>query len=227
MDPSTNYQGMTWTSGTGKTSPSDCQYSCRAGYYKKDRDGLCTLCDKGTYKADQGLGPCTPCPAGSISGDTGATACTPCVAGVSFTSQAGMSMCSMCNRQTANVGYWVTACTVTSDYAAVSCSLCNAGYYLNPTCVAGNMFTSPPSCTACPAGTYQPSGSQANAACQVCSAGTLPAPPTPRRRSLPGSISARRRFFFHVDARSMPTNRYVQHRAGGGCVHELRHPAVE
>ena len=133
----------------GSTS---CQ-ACRAGQTTSG-PGLfyCVDCPTGSFgNASAAGGFCSSCPAGTYNVNTGMTVCVDCDAG--YYSTAGQQVCTACADLTVTAAPGASQC-VPCDSNSVSnlthtACLCNPGWYLPVTHVAGSSYFS---CAPCPQG---------------------------------------------------------------------------
>ena len=193
----TSCPGGSYTLTTGANSSTACG-PCPAGSYILN--GICTLCQRGTYNDKPGQTACTPCPNGSTSYTLGATSSSSClncnpgsyvnIIGWFDTPEFTVTdwYCETCGPGTYSVGGGATSCTscaagtYSSSRGATSsstCLTCEAGTYSSITgaasctsCAAGtySSITGAASCTSCAPGTY--SSSAGATSCTLCAFGT-------------------------------------------------------
>ena len=151
--------GLHETSAAGATSASDC--FCSRGFTRAL--GLCTACEAGTYKSQDGDSVCQPCAEGTYSDETAATSCRSCP-GAYDTSEQGSRDASSC---VCKPGYFVLnsascqpciAGTFSASKGSRTCTACSAGSF------SGGTASS--SCISCPSNSTSEPGSTAAEDCQ-------------------------------------------------------------
>jgi len=122
---------------------------CPVGSFGFNGIAPCTLCDPGTFAANEGASFCEPCAIGTFTADAGASSCQDCAIG-SYASQPGTIACTLCEPG-----------RFSDIYGAFECQACPPGYFSDQ---AGQS-----SCLICSAGTAAPEAG--SSACQPCAAG--------------------------------------------------------